>query len=123
MAKHEEEENEKSILKELFGWIMYILIIVGLTYLILTYVGQRTRVNGHSMETTLSSGDNLIVDKLSYRFSDPKRFDIIVFPYKYEENTYYIKRIIGLPGIRYRWWTDMLTSTERFLRQILTAPR
>ncbi len=38
------------------------------------------------------------MDKLSYRFQDPKRFDIIVFPYQYEENTYYIKRIIGLPG-------------------------
>ena len=50
------------------------------------------------MENTLSDGDNLIVDKLTYRFSDPKRFDIIVFPYKYEENTYFIKRIIGLPG-------------------------
>lgn len=37
-------------------------------------------------------------DKLSYRFQNPKRFDIIVFPYQYEENTYYIKRIIGLPG-------------------------
>lgn len=99
MAKHEEEkEAEKNIFKELFGWIIYILIVVGLTYLILTYVGQRTRVSGHSMETTLSNGDNLIVDKLSYRFRNPKRFDIIVFPYKYEENTYYIKRIIGLPG-------------------------
>ena len=40
----------------------------------------------------------LLVDKLSYRFQNPKRFDIIVFPYQYEENTYYIKRIIGLPG-------------------------
>ena len=50
------------------------------------------------METTLQNGDNLIVDKISYRFRDPKRYDIIVFPYKYEENTYYIKRIIGLPG-------------------------
>ena len=100
MAKHdaEEKEVEKSIFKELFGWVLYLLIVVGLTYLILTYVGQRTRVSGHSMETTLSNGDNLIVDKLSYRFRDPKRFDIIVFPYKYEENTYYIKRIIGLPG-------------------------
>ena len=95
MAKHEEEkEAEKNIFKELFGWIIYILIVVGLTYLILTYVGQRTRVSGHSTETTLSDGDNLIVDKLSYRFRNPKRFDIIVFPYKYEENTYYIKRIM-----------------------------
>ena len=50
------------------------------------------------MYTTLSDGDNLIVDKISYRFTDPKRFDIIVFPFQYEKNTYYIKRIIGLPG-------------------------
>ena len=50
------------------------------------------------METTLSDGDNLIVDKLTYRFNDPERFDIIVFPFQYQEDTYYIKRIIGLPG-------------------------
>ena len=50
------------------------------------------------MEPTLSDGDNLIVDKISYRLHDPERFDIIIFPYQYEENTYYIKRIIGLPG-------------------------
>ena len=92
------EERESSILRELGGWILYILIIIGLTYLIITFVGQRTRVSGSSMETTLHNGDNLIVDKLSYRFRDPKRYDIIVFPYKYEEKTYYIKRIIGMPG-------------------------
>lgn len=50
------------------------------------------------MENTLHNGDNLIVDKLSYRFHDPERFDIIVFPFQYQANTYYIKRIIGLPG-------------------------
>lgn len=91
-------EQERSILRELLGWIVYILIIVGLTYLIITFVGQRTRVSGSSMETTLSDGDNLIVDKISFRFRDPKRYEIIVFPYQYEDNTYYIKRIIGLPG-------------------------
>ncbi len=93
-----QKEEERGILRELGGWIVYILIIVGLTYLIITFVGQRTRVSGSSMETTLSDGDNLIVDKLSYHFKEPKRFDIIVFPYKHEKNTYYIKRIIGLPG-------------------------
>lgn len=88
----------KSILKELMGWLLYIIIIVGAAYLIVTFVGQRTQVSGSSMETTLSDGDQLIVDKISYRFRDPKRYDIIVFPYQYEPNTYYIKRIIGLPG-------------------------
>ena len=95
MGRH---RRERGIFRELLGWLLYILIIIGLTYVIITYVGQRTRVSGQSMETTLSDGDNLIVDKLTYHFKDPERFDIIVFPYKYEENTYYIKRIIGMPG-------------------------
>ena len=55
-------------------------------------------MSGSSMESTLSHGDNLIVDKITYRFASPKRYDIIVFPFRYKENTYYIKRIIGLPG-------------------------
>lgn len=92
------EEKEKGIFRELLGWIVYLLLIVGLTYLIITYVGQRTKVSGQSMETTLHDGDNLIVDKISYRFRDPERYEIIVFPYQHKENTFYIKRIIGLPG-------------------------
>lgn len=92
------ESENKSVWRELGGWILYILLIIGLTYLIITFIGQRTKVEGHSMEPTLSDGDNLIVDKLSYRFHDPERFDVIVFPYQHAENTYYIKRIIGLPG-------------------------
>ncbi len=90
--------EENSIWRELGGWLLYLLVIIGLSFLIITFVGQRSRVDGSSMETTLSDGDNLIVDKISYRFRDPKRYEIIVFPYQYKENTYYIKRIIGLPG-------------------------
>ena len=86
------------MLRTILGYILYILVIIGLTWMIVTFVGQRTRVSGQSMETTLQDRDNLIVDKISYRFHDPSRYDIIVFPYKYEENTFYIKRIIGLPG-------------------------
>lgn len=88
----------KKVLKEILSTSIYLLIVLLLTYLIITYVGQRTRVNGSSMEPMLTNGDNLIVDKISYRFNDPQRYDIIVFPFKYEEKTYYIKRIIGLPG-------------------------
>ncbi len=121
-------DGEKGVLRELLGWIVYILIIVGLTYLIITYVGQRTRVSGQSMETTLSDGDNLIVDKLSYRFNDPKRYDIIVFPFKYEENTYYIKRIIGLPGETvqvidgYTYINGELLSSDIYGAEIMKSP-
>ena len=88
----------KNIVKEVSAWLIYILVIIVISYLVITFVGQRTQVSGSSMETTLSDGDQLIVDKISYRFRDPNRYDIVVFPYQYEKNTYYIKRIIGLPG-------------------------
>ena len=93
-----EDEVKVNIWKEILSWVSYIAIILGVTYLIVTYVGQRTQVSGESMLPALENNDNLIVDKISYRFRDPKRYEIIVFPYKYQENTYYIKRIIGLPG-------------------------
>lgn len=85
-------------MRELLSWVIYLLLVIGVSFLIVTFVGQRTKVQGRSMQNTLSDGDNLIVDKISYRFRDPERFEIIVFPYQYQENTYYIKRIIGLPG-------------------------
>ena len=92
------QDGEKNMKKEILSWVFYILFVVALTYVIITFVGQRTRVDGRSMMNTLSDGDNLIVEKLSYRFGDPERFDIIVFrPYE-NEKEYYIKRIIGLPG-------------------------
>ena len=82
----------RKFLKELFSTGLYILGVLLITYVIVTFVGQRTVVKGASMEPTLHGsddrdsskvGDNLIVDKLSYRFHDPERFDIIVFPYQY----------------------------------------
>ncbi len=86
------------VMKEMISTLVYLLGVLCLTWLVITFVGQRTEVDGSSMEPMLSNGDNLIVDKITYRFRDPQRYDIIVFPFKYQENTYYIKRIIGLPG-------------------------
>ena len=86
------------ILRKLLGLALYLAAIFAASWLLVHFVVQRTVVDGQSMENTLYNGDNLIVDKISYRFKDPKRFDIIVFPYQYKEHTYYIKRIIGLPG-------------------------
>lgn len=98
LEKEKYEEKESSWMKELMSTVVYLLVVVALTFLFVQYVGQRTYVNGDSMNNTLLDGDNLIVDKISYRFREPERFDIIVFPYQYKEDTFYIKRIIGLPG-------------------------
>ena len=88
----------KNALKEILSTSIYLLLVLCAAYLIVTYVGQRTQVSGSSMESTLSDEDHLIVDKISYRFRDPERYDIIVFPFQYDKDTYYIKRIIGMPG-------------------------
>lgn len=93
-----ETEEKPNVMRELLGMLVYVGIVLAITFLIITFVGQRTHVSGESMENTLDDGDQLIVDKLTYRFHDPERFDIIVFPFRYKDNTYYIKRIIGLPG-------------------------
>lgn len=106
--KNSQKELEQRIQKEkkkkrlTFGLelVVYLGIAIIVTYVILNFVGQRTIVDGNSMYPTLNDGESLIVDKLSYRFREPERFDIIVFPF-HEENgkdVYYIKRIIGLPG-------------------------
>ena len=99
--KHEiPEEKKGGIMGEIFGTIIYVAVICLLVFLILRYVGQRNVVRGDSMDTTLANGQSLIMDKLSYRFHDPERFDIIIFPGPEEngEHPYYIKRVIGLPG-------------------------
>lgn len=97
-SNEKEPPKKKGVLAETVSFALYIAVVFLVTYVVIHYVGQRTQVSGMSMEYTLSDGDNLIVDKISYRFHDPERFDIIVFPFLKEEETYYIKRIIGLPG-------------------------
>ncbi len=88
--------NKKSIGQELVELLVRIIIILVVCYLIVTFIGQRTVVSGSSMTPTLEHKDNLIVDKVSYRFQDPQRFDVVVF--NYQDGRYFIKRIIGLPG-------------------------
>ena len=92
------EQKQKSTAASILSWILYLLIVVILSFLCVTFVAQRTKVIGQSMYPFLNDGDQLIVDKISYRLRDPKRFDVVVFPYRYEQNKNYIKRIIGLPG-------------------------
>ena len=91
-------KKKRSLVGEIFRWILYILMILAATFLLIQFVGQRTVVHGTSMYPTLSDGDSLIVDKLTYQFSNPQRFDVVVFPFRYQEDVYYIKRVIGLPG-------------------------
>ena len=83
--------------KSIISNVLYVAAVLLFSFLIVHFVGQRTEVIGTSMVPTLQDGDQLITDKITYRFREPERFDIIVFPHEpYDE--FYIKRIIGMPG-------------------------
>lgn len=86
------------IKKEIISTILYFIVIFALVLFTIHFVGQRTVVDGSSMDETLADGESLIVDKITYRFSDPKRYDIVIFPSPDGDNAYFIKRVIGMPG-------------------------
>ena len=84
----EQKKKKKSAVKEVASWLVYLIVCAAVAFFLIHYVGERTVVSGDSMLPTLQDGDNLIVDKLSYRFRDPKRFEIIVFPFRYQEDNW-----------------------------------
>lgn len=93
-----ERDPHYNIVKELLTTIIYMGGVILLVFILHTYVGQKVIVDGSSMNPTLENEDNLWVDKLRYKVTDPKRFDVIVFPYRKGSDILFIKRIIGLPG-------------------------
>ncbi|CUH92668.1 signal peptidase I [Herbinix luporum] len=97
----EKDKNSlvKKILIEILIWAAQIAAVIFLAYFIIYYCVEKTNVIGISMENTLYANDPIIINKFSYRVSDPKRFDVIVFKQSGKEHSFYnIKRIIGLPG-------------------------
>ena len=101
MAEFEVYRREKKyhVHEIILKWIVDITMVVCLSFILATYMLGKTTVVGHSMEPTLENDDSLLVDKVSYCFGQPKRYDVIVFePAIANVSKYYVKRVIGLPG-------------------------
>ena len=78
--------------------IAYILGGALIIFLLFQLTLQNSIVDGTSMDPNLKNADRLLVSKVSYVFSEPKRGDIVIFPSPYGDGREFIKRIIGLPG-------------------------
>ena len=85
------------VLKFLMDAGVFVLIVLVLSYLLSAFVAQRILVHNVSMQETLLEGDVVLMDKITYRIRDPKRYEIICFDSDYEREGL-IKRVIGLPG-------------------------
>lgn len=86
--------NIKSLAFEFIG----ILALAITIFLVIQTVAEKAVVVGSSMEPNLSDEQRILVNKVAYLFSDPKRGDIIIFAPPVQSENDYIKRIIGLPG-------------------------
>ncbi len=79
-------------------WLISIIVAVALAFCIRTFLVEPYMVEGSSMYPTLKHHERLIVDKLSYFITDPKRGEIVVFRYPKDESRDFIKRVIAVGG-------------------------
>lgn len=89
--------NRKKIVREIFNWFLLILIAAITGYAIITFLFQTVTVVGPSMGNTLKDGEVVIVNKITYKFNDIERYDIIAYSEVDKKSYYDIKRVIGLP--------------------------
>ena len=91
------QQNRASFLTNIIEWVKVIIIALIIALPIRMFIAEPFIVDGASMDPSFATNQFLIVDRLSYRFENPNRGDVIVFRYPNNPDTYYIKRIIGLP--------------------------
>ena len=97
--KEKEEPKKKGgVLREIISWVLTFVIAIVLAMLIKNYVIINATVPTGSMEHTIEPGDDIIGLRFAYKFSEPKRGDIVIFRFPDDETQNYVKRIIGLPG-------------------------
>lgn len=87
------------VIKDIFEMIVGSMIVIFLAFVIVFSVGMRTSIVGDSMEPMLYNGQEILINRVIYRLSSPKRGDVVVFLPNGNQNThYYVKRVVGLPG-------------------------
>lgn len=88
--------------KELISWIQILVTAAIIAFVLNTFIIANSWIPSPSMENTIMTGDRVIGSRLTYKFSNPKRGDIAIFIFPDDDargiKTYYVKRVIGLPG-------------------------
>ena len=98
--KIEREDDDEKIdwKKEAKSFLLTLLVTMAFVFVLKNFVIINANVPTGSMENTIMPDDNILGFRLAYLLEDPKRGDVIFFPFPDNENQKYVKRIIGLPG-------------------------
>jgi len=102
--------NMKKFIKEYLPYLLIIIFVI----ILKMYVVTPVRVRGVSMKNTLLDKDIMILNKITYRFNDIKRFDIVVIKGPEEE---IIKRVIGLPGDKVEYKNNKLYINGKEIKE------
>jgi signal peptidase I len=97
-AEKKNMPRNDSVWHSIREWAQVVVIALVIALPIRWFIAEPFIVNGASMDPTFATGQFLVVDRLTYDFEKPQRGDVIVLEYPNDPSTYYIKRIIGLPG-------------------------
>jgi len=122
------QEEPVSLKAEILSWIEVLVAAALIAFFLNTFIIANSRVPSASMETTIMTGDRVIGSRLTYRFfEEPSRGDIIIFKWPDNEDTLFVKRIIGLPGdhieIRAEGRSDVSEFTKtRFRKGVTDVP-
>lgn len=93
------EAMDFNLIKNILSWVFQIVLVIGIAFVLVYFVGEKTSVIGASMEPTLYNKNEVIINKFIYKLTDPKRGDVVVFRPNGNKNTHFtIKRVVGLPG-------------------------
>lgn len=98
-ADRRKKKINMDVVREVILWIFQIAVVIGIAVTLVIFLGKKVSVIGSSMSPAMEAGDEVLVNKLAYVLSVPKRGDLVVFKPNGNENShYYIKRVVGIPG-------------------------
>ena len=97
-GKKKKQKKKKTLKQELIEWACTLLAAFLIAFVVRNFVCEFVVVDGNSMKHTLLDTEVMLVTKPEYLFGDPERFDVVVCHYPNRGDTYFVKRVVGLPG-------------------------
>lgn len=124
-GRKKERRINLSLFQEVIIWIFEIAITIGIAVVFTFFFGVRSSVVGPSMSPQLEDGDEVLIDRFSYKFISPKPGDVIAFLPNGNVNThYYIKRVIAVPGDKIQIIDGVVNvNDEKYVEDLEPADR
>jgi len=100
-SNNENEDKEQapvSLWKELLSWLEVFVIAAAIAFVVNNFLIANSVIPTASMENTIMTGSRVFGSRLAYKNKDPERGDIVIFRWPENEDIFFVKRVIGLPG-------------------------